>query len=67
MSELKIFTQLSAEASKDALLVYGVTDKSSSLMMRLTDARGPGTFGIHEHVIVAPSHLPCYKTWIQPT
>ena len=61
MSSLKRSTQLSAEAMKDALLLNGVTDKSGSLMMRLTEARGPGTFGIHEHVIVAPSILLYYN------
>jgi len=49
MSALKSSTRLSAKALKDALLLNGVTDKSGSLMMRLTDARGPGTFDIHEH------------------
>ena len=61
MSSLKRSTQLSAEAMKDALLLNGVTDMSGSLMMRLTEARGPGTFDIHEHVIVAPSHLLYYN------
>jgi len=61
MSALKTSTQLSAEALKDALLLNGVTDKSGSLMMRLTDARGPGMLDIHEHVIVAPSHLLYYN------
>jgi len=61
MSALKTSTQLSAEALKDALLLNGVTDQSGSLMMRLTDARGPGTFDIHEHVLVAPSHLLYYN------
>jgi len=57
MSPLETTTQLFAEALKEALLLNGDTDKSGSLMMRLTDARGPGTFDTHKHVIVAPSHL----------
>jgi len=61
MSALRTSTQLSAEALKDALLLNGVTDKSGSLMMRLTDARGLGTLDIHEHVIVAPFHLLYYN------
>ena len=46
---------------KDALLLNGITEKAVSLMMRLAKARGPGTFDIHEHVIVAPSHLRYYN------
>jgi len=61
MTALKTSTQLSAKALKVALLLYGVTDKSSHLMMRLTDARGPGTFDKHERVIVAQSHLLYYN------
>jgi len=61
MSALKSSTQLSAKALKVALLLYGVTDKSSHLMMRLTDARGPGTFDKHERVIVAQSHFLYYN------
>jgi len=61
MSSLKSSTQLSAEAIKDALLLNEVTDRSGSLMMRMTEARGPGTFDIHELVIVAPSHLLYYN------
>jgi len=61
MSSLKSSSQLSAEAIKDALMLNGVTDWSGSLMMRLTEARGPGTFDIHELVSVAPSHLLYYN------
>jgi len=61
MSSLKSSTQLSAEAIKDALLLNGVTDRSGGLTMRLTEARGPGTFDIRELVIVAPSHLLYYN------
>ena len=35
--------------------------KSGSLIMRLEEARGPGSFDIHEHVVVAPSHLLYYN------
>jgi len=46
---------------RDALLLNEITDKAGSLMMRLAEAPGPGTFDIHEHVIVAPSHLLYYN------
>jgi len=56
MSALKTSTKLSDETLKNALLLNGVSDKSGSFMMRLTDARGPGTLDKHGHVIVALSH-----------
>jgi len=57
MSAVKSFAQLSAESVKDTLLLNGISDKPGSLIIRLEEARSPGSFGIHEHVIVAPSHL----------
>jgi len=56
MSVIKNTPGLSTDAVRDALLLNGNTDKAGSLMMRLAEAGGPGTFEIHEHVIVAPSH-----------
>jgi len=61
MSALKSSPQLSAESVKDALLLNGISDKSGSLIMRLEEARGPGSLEIHEHVVVAPSHLLYYN------
>ena len=57
MSAVKSFAELSAESVKDTLLLNGISDKPGSLIIRLEEARGPGSFGIHEHVIVSPSHL----------
>jgi len=61
MSAVKSSPQLSAESVKDALLLNGISDQSVSLIMRLEEARGPGSFDIHEHVVVAPSHLHYYN------
>ena len=61
MSAVKSSPQLSAESVKDALLLNGISDTSGSLIMRLEEARGPGSFDIHEHVVVAPSHLLYYN------
>ena len=61
MSVIKNTPGLSTDAVRDALLLNGITDKAGSLMMRLAEARGPGTFDIHEHLIVAPSHLLYYN------
>jgi len=60
MSAQKTSTQLSAKALKDAPLLNNKTDRSNSLM-RLFYAYGPGTFVIHENVIVAPFHLLYYN------
>jgi len=56
MSTVKGSPDLSEEALNDALLLNGITDKSGTLLMRLEQARGEGSFDIHSHVIVAPSH-----------
>jgi len=61
MSAVKSSPQLSAESVKDALRLHGISDKSGSLIMRLEEARGPGSFDIHEHVVVASSHLLYYN------
>jgi len=61
MSAMKSSPLLSAESVKDALLLNGISDKSVSLIMRLEEARGPGSFDIHVHVVVAPSHLHYYN------
>jgi len=61
ISAVKSSPQLSADAVKDAFLLNGISEKAGSLIMRLEEARGPGSFDIHEHVIVAPSHLLYYN------
>jgi len=61
MSAVKSSPLLSAESVKYALLLHGISDNSGSLIMRLEEARGPGSFDIHEHVVVAPSHLLYYN------
>jgi len=61
MSTVKGSPDLSEEALKDALLLNGITGKSGTLLMRLEQARGEGSFDIHSHVIVAPSHLLYYN------
>ena len=61
MSTVKGSPDLSEEALKDALLLNGITDKSGTLLMRLEQARGEGSFDIHSHVIVAASHLLYYN------
>jgi len=61
MSAVKSSPQLSEESVKDALLLNGISDRSGSLIMRLEEARGPGSFDIHEHVVFAPSHLLYYN------
>jgi len=61
MSAVKSSPQLSADSMKDALLLNGISDKSGSLIMRHEEARGPGSFDRHEHVVVAPSHLLYYN------
>jgi len=61
MSTVKSSPDLSADALKDALLLNGITDKSGTLLMRLEQARGEGSFDIHSHVIVPPSHLLYYN------
>ena len=57
MSTVKGSSDLSADALKEALLLNGITNKSGTLLMRLEQAHGEGSFDIHSHVIVAPSHL----------
>jgi len=61
MSAVKSSPQLSAESVKDALLLNVISDKSGTLIMPLEEARGPGSFDIHEHVVFAPSHLLYYN------
>jgi len=61
MSAVKSSPQLSADSVKDALLLNGISGTCGILIMRLDEARGPGSFDIHEHVVVAPSHLLCYN------
>ena len=61
ISAVKSSPQLSEDGVKDALLLNGISEKAGSLIMRLEEARGPGSFDIHEHVIVAPSHLLYYN------
>jgi len=61
MSDIKNTPGLSTDAVRDALQLNCITDKAGSLMMRLAEARGPGTFDMNEHVIVAPSHLLYYS------
>jgi len=61
MSTVKGSPDLSEEALKDALLLNGTTDKSGTLLMRLLQARGEGSFDIHSHVIAAASHLLYYN------
>jgi len=61
MSTVKGSSDLSADALKEALLLNGITDKSGTLMMRLEQARGEGSFDIHSHVIFAPSRLLYYN------
>ena len=57
MSAVKGSVDHSADALREAFLLNGVTDRLGSQLMRLHEARGPGSFDIHEHIIVAPSHL----------
>jgi len=61
MWAVKSSPQLSAESVEDALLLYGISDKSGSLIMRLEAERGPGSSDIHEHVVVVPSHRLYYS------
>jgi len=57
MSAVKGSVDQSADALREAFLLNGVTDRLGSQLMRLHEARGPGSIDIHEHIIVAPSHL----------
>jgi len=61
MSAVKGSVDQSTDSLRDALLLNGVTDRVGSQLMRLHEARGPGSFDIHEHIIVAPSHLLHYN------
>jgi len=61
MSAVKGPVDQSADSLRKALLLDGVTDRVGSQLMRLHEARGPNSFGIHEHIIVAPSHLRYYN------
>jgi len=61
MSTVKGSPDLSEETLKDAQFLNGITDKSGTLLMRLEQARGEGSFDIHSHFIVAPSHLLYYN------
>jgi len=61
MSSVKGSVDQSADAVREALLLNGVTDRLGSQLMRLHEARGPGSFDIHEHIIVAPLHLLYYN------
>jgi len=61
MSSVKGSVDQSADALREALLLNGVTDRLGSQLMRLHEARGPGSFDIHEHIIVAPSQLLYYN------
>jgi len=54
----------SADTLREALLLNGVTDRVESQLMRLHEVRGPGSFDIHERIIVAPSHLLYYNLGI---
>ena len=49
---------LSSEATvKAALLLNGRQQGPGDQFMGLSEARGAGSFDVHEHVMVAPSHL----------
>jgi len=49
---------LSSEATiKAALLLNGMQKGPGDQFMGLSEARGAGSFDVHHHVIVAPSHL----------
>jgi len=61
MSAVKRSVDQSADSLREALLLNGVTDRVESQLMRIQEGRGPGSFDIHEHIIVAPSHLLYYN------
>jgi len=61
MSAVKGSVDQSADSLRDALLLYGVTDRVGSQLMRLHEARGARSFDIHQHIIIAPSHIINYK------
>jgi len=61
MSAVNESVDQSAESLREALLLNGVTDRVGSQLMRLHEARGPGSFDTHEHIIVPPSHLLYYN------
>jgi len=49
---------LRSEATiKAAFLLNGMQKGPGDQLMALSEARGPGSFDVHEHVVVAPSHL----------
>jgi len=50
----------SNEGRKAALIETGISKDMGSHFMMLEESRGPRSFDIHEHVIVAPSHLLYY-------
>jgi len=49
--------KLSVNAVKDELRMNGMSEKAGIPIMRLQEARGPGSFDIHKHMIGAPCHL----------
>jgi len=61
MSAVKKSVDQSADSLREALLLNGVTDRVGSQLMRLHEARGPGSFDTREHIIVPPSHLLYYN------
>jgi len=53
---------LSSEATiKAALLLNGMQKGPGDQFMGLSEARGAGSFNVHEHVTMAPSHLLCFN------
>jgi len=59
-SAIESSPSLSAKEKAAALLLNGISSQEESPLVDVWRARGPGSFDIHEHVIVAPSHLLYY-------